>query len=78
MTEQERIERKYYLIKVEGTSPVEMTYKILAEDPQEALSILEKGFQSPCAISPKTGHFRKKRAQVYNLGTTTIMATKNY
>lgn len=70
--------KQYYTIKTEGTAPIEITYRILAEDHDEALKILEHGLVNPISIVPKPGQMRRKKAKVYKYGTTILMITKTY
>jgi len=70
-------QKQYYTVKVEATAPIELTYRVWAEDPEEALEIFEtSSFYSP--PRPILSRMRKIKATVYRSGTTIIETIKNF
>lgn len=67
--------KQYYTVKIEATAPVFLTYKILAEDEEQALEMIK----SSTPVDVKTDHSRvkKHKATVYLSGTTLVKLTKN-
>lgn len=64
-----------YTIKVEAVAPIELIYKIWAEDPEEALKLLA----SAQLMGPPKPILSKKRnikATVYRYGASNIELTK--
>lgn len=70
------IEYFLYDVKVQCTIPAEMTFKIRATSPEEAL----KGFDKthPVQFTPHIGKRKIKRAVVFSSGSLMVKATKNY
>lgn len=71
----------YYTVRVEGTAPVTISYRVLAETPEEAVRQVE--YNGPGAMlseppKPTMARFRKTKARVYKMGTSTIDFIKNY
>lgn len=71
----EQKQKQYYTVELTGNAPVTLTYRILAEDGQQALqdvqnNIIGKPFSKP----PKVhyGQFRKKEGKIFRFGTTMI------
>jgi len=74
-------QKKYYTVKVEAIAPIELTFRILAEDADEALHILEKrGLENQLLEppKPKLTRLRKLSAKVYDIGTIILRKSKNY
>lgn len=72
--------KEYFTVKIETLAPVILTYKILAETPEEAAEIAakKKGQQMtapPIILFAKLG---KLKAKVYKSGTTLLHLTKNF
>lgn len=80
----ENVEKKklkeYFTVKIETFAPIILTYKILADTPEEAAEIAAKknGQQltaPPHILFAKLG---KMKAKVYKAGTTLLRLTKNF
>jgi hypothetical protein len=71
--------KEYFTVKIETVAPVILTYKILAETPEEAAEMAgkKKGQQMsgpPIILFAKLG---KLKAKVYKAGTSLLQLTKN-
>ncbi len=74
-------QKQYYTIKLEGTAPVELHYRVLAENGQEALQMVERNIVGqPFSTPPKIkfGQFRKLKGQVFKYLTNTIEFVRNF
>lgn len=60
--------------------PVLLTYRILAETPEEALIKVEKNIVNGLITSPKPhlGRGRKLKGQVFSNGTNNVLIDKKY
>ena len=69
-------ERKLYTVKLEVMAPVELTYKIWAETPEEAAELRSAVLSGP----PKPNLMRKRniKATVYRYGTVMIEFIKKF
>ncbi len=67
----------YYTIKLEVNAPVTLTYKILAESPEQAVDLIAR---SVLAEPPKVNipRARKLKATVYQTGTSIIKFVKSF
>lgn len=75
---EEQVEEKpqYYTVKLDVIAPVELTFKIWAKNPQEAI---EKCDRAPIASTPKLrNRGRKKKAVVYRSNYSNIELQKNF
>jgi len=71
--------KEYFTVKIETTAPITLTYKILAETPEEAATLAAKK-QGQQQSNPPIIHFAKLgklKAKVYKSGTSTLQLTKN-
>lgn len=66
-----------YTIKLEVTAPVELTYRVWAETPEQAVDLL---LTAQMSAAPKPILSRKKnvKATVYKYGTVMIEFVKRY
>ncbi len=69
------IEKKYYEVKVECTLPATVTYRILAETPEQALDLI-KG-KSPNGVKHRLAGRRDIKVMVYDSGSTIVRLVKN-
>ncbi len=69
--------KKQYTVRVEVMAPVELTYKVWAVSPEEAMKDYDR---SPLSQAPKPilSRKRKIKATVYKLGTTIVEIQKKY
>lgn len=83
LTEEEKIKKlkekkpkikKYFDVKVEVMLPAVLTYKILAETPEEAVALI-KGKQ-PNSVVHKLHHRKELKIMVYDAGSTMIRFIK--
>jgi len=69
--------KRYYTIKMEGRAPVTLTYRVLAESPEEALNLIKIGsFSENPQI--QLNRFQKIRGMVYLAGTSMLKFTKRF
>lgn len=70
-------EKQYYSVSLEALVPTTLTYRVLAETPEQALELIKN---APLATNPKLqlARLRKLKASVYLSGTSIIKLTKNY
>lgn len=72
--------KEYFTVKVEAVAPIILSYKILAESPEEAaiMAVKLQGQQqnSPPVIS--FGRLGKLKTKVYKSGTTMLQLVKNF
>lgn len=73
-------QKQYFTVKVEGTAPVTLTYKILAEDPEEA-SLIAVKLRGQKQTAPPNISFAKLSnitAKIYKSGTSILELTKKF
>ena len=80
IVEEEKKEKKYYRIKVEGTAPVVINYRVLAESPEEAIEMTKNVDYSKMDGVPKPNlkRLKKSRSTAYLYGTIIIKDQKNH
>jgi hypothetical protein len=77
MNKQPQKEKRYFDIKLECTAPVTISYRILAETPEEALSLIDR--HSPISIKPPQLHQKRKlKATIYEAGSLMIKLIRNF
>lgn len=69
------IEKKYYDVKVECMLPATITYRVLAEDPEQAIA-MTKGMP-PVNVRHKLPGRKELKVAVYDAGSTMIRLVKN-
>jgi hypothetical protein len=72
--------KQYYTIKMEVTAPVTLTYRILAENAEQALELVMKSPMTvPMVAPPKPvlNRMKKLKASVYLAGTSLVKLVKN-
>ncbi len=72
--------KEYFTVKIEGTVPITLTYRILAETPEEATTIAVK-LQGQQQTSPPKIMFSKLtkfQAKVYRQGKSILEFIKNF
>lgn len=67
-------EKKYYDVKVEVTLPATLTYRILAETPEQALDLIKN--QSPVQVKHKLAGRKELKATVFDAGSSMIRFIK--
>jgi hypothetical protein len=69
--------KQYFTVRLEATAPFTISYRVFAEDEEEALKIFEK---SPVVnISrPQLSRMRKMKATVYVSGTNLVKKVKSF
>ena len=73
--------KRYYLIKLEVIAPITLTYRVLAENPEEALEIVIKKPNTTLQTSQPKFKFalmKKIKASIYLAGTSMIEFVKNF
>lgn len=68
-------EKHYFDIKVEVLLPAILTYRVLAEDAEQAASMIKN--ISPVAVNYKLAGRKEIKLTVYNAGTCIIKFIKN-
>lgn len=73
------VEKEYFTVKVEVLTPVILTYRILAETPEQAVDIAVKNRGNQQFIPPSIvfSQMRAIKASVYKAGTNIIRYVKN-
>lgn len=69
-------QKNYFDIKVEALCPCIITYRIYADDENDALNQIDK--KAPISIKPNISQKRNIKATVYNSGSSLIKLIKNY
>lgn len=69
-------EKKYYNIVVEALVPTTLTYRVYAENEEEALKLINK--QLPTNVKPRVIQKKPLKATVYELGSLIVKLIKNY
>jgi hypothetical protein len=71
-------ERQHYRVELDTLVPAVLTYKVLAETPEEALAMALKlrGPSSPPSINISKA--RRLKAKVFRFGTVQIDLVKNF
>lgn len=67
---------KYYDIKLECMVPAIITYRVLAENEQEALTQIDK--RTPTGVRPDISRKRNIKATVYDAGSSIIRFAKSF
>lgn len=67
--------KKYFDVKVECTLPATVTFRVLAESPEQALELSKRA--SPTSVKYVLPKRRDIKAIVYDAGTVLIRFTKN-
>jgi hypothetical protein len=78
MKQPEKIKKKQlFTIKLEAMAPIELTYKVWAETPEQAVDLLKT---ATLTARPKPIIARKRniKATVYRYGTMVIEFVKNF
>ena len=70
-------QKKPYTIKLEVQAPVELTYRVWAETPEQAVDMLQYG-QLVAPPKPILSRRRNIKATVYRYGTVMIEFVKKY
>jgi hypothetical protein len=72
--------KKYYTIKIETLTPVEITCKVLAEDANEALELVLKAPVSKYAsnVKPILSKAKKVKATICKYGSNIIELIKRF
>ena len=75
MKQDKKIEKKYYDVKVEAMLPATLTYRILAESPEEAIQLSKR--VAPNSVKYKLIGKKETKILVYDAGSTMIRFIKN-
>lgn len=68
-------ELKYYDVKIEAMLPATLTYKVLAESPQQAADLIKN--KQPNSVKHRLIGRREQKLTVYDSGSTLIRFVKN-
>lgn len=63
-------------VKVEAMVPCSFTYRIMAENPEDAIKKIDK--HHPTKFMPHNTRKKITKATVYTPGTITVRATRNF
>jgi hypothetical protein len=69
-------QKKYYDVKVEALTTTHITYRILADDENDALEQIKK--KTPTSIRPIVSLKNIIKASVYESGSSILRLIKNY
>lgn len=73
--------KQYYSVRIEAVAPLSLSYRVLAETPEEALLMVERtpaNCQMDRTPKPSIQRLRKQSASVYISGSSIIKLTKKY
>lgn len=68
----------YYDVKVETNVPALLTYRILAESPEQALYVSQQSGASPVAVKYHLARKKNLKATVCDIGGSVIRLIKNF
>ena len=70
--------KQYYTVKLEVTAPINITYKVYAEDPEQALDIVLKNSLQNINIPPQPilSQMKRLKGTVYAAGNSLIQLVK--
>lgn len=73
-------QKQYYAVHLTGMVPVTLNYRVYAENPQEALQIVERNIMQGFSSAPQIHYarFRKTLGKVFRAGTTLVEFIKNF
>ncbi len=73
-------QKQFYTVKLEVMAPVELSLRVFAETPQEAIDMVSRNPLPPLSGPPRPIISRMKRvkATVYKAGTNIYYLIKNY
>jgi hypothetical protein len=71
---EKKIDKKYFDVKVETMLPATVTYRVLAEDAQQACELLKNA--TPIQVKYKLGGKKDIKLVVYDAGSTMIRFIK--
>ena len=73
-------QKEYFLVKLEVLAPTTLSYRILAESPEEAAALAAEKQGQEMQNAPKIAFHKMKKIQstVYNAGTSMIQYIKKY
>lgn len=72
-------DKQYYTVKVEANAPISLTYRVLAESPEEAFELVAKGkgkLSEP--PKPNLSRIKKIKAVVYQAGNLLVRLSRNF
>lgn len=67
--------KKYFDIKVECMLPATLTYRVLAEDPEQAMDLIKR--TQPTSVKHKLLGRKELKLTVYDAGSSMIRLIKN-
>jgi len=73
---EDKKEKRYFDIRVDALVPCSMTYRVLAENEEDALKQMDK--KDPTSFKPKLIAKKLVKATVYEAGSLMIRLVKNY
>lgn len=71
-------QKKHYTVKLDSMCPCVLTFKVLAETPEEAAEMVRLNYQSPISVKPKIAGKKDKKITVYELGSSIIKFIRNF
>jgi hypothetical protein len=76
MNKEQPKQKKYYDVKVEALTTTHITYRVLADDENDALEQIKK--KAPTSVRPIISLRNIIKASVYESGSSIIRLIKNY
>lgn len=64
----------YYDVKIETMLPATITFKVLAEDPEQAILLTKH--MAPSGVQHKLAGRKDKKVTVYNMGSSMVRLVK--
>ena len=72
-------QKQYYTVKLETMAPVELTFRVFAETPEQAIEAVSKFPLPPLSsVKPNLSRIRRIKAMVYKAGTSVCDLVKKY
>ena len=74
------VQKQYYTVVLEVMAPVEMTFRVFAETPEDAAEMVSSGPLPPLYAAPRPiiSKMKRVKATVYKAGTNIYYLVKNY
>lgn len=69
-------DKKYYDVKLEALVPCTITYRVFADNEQDAVTQINK--KDPISVRPNIRHKRDIKAVVYDAGSSLIRFAKTF
>jgi hypothetical protein len=68
--------KKYFTVKIETLTPCTITYRIYAENEEDAITMTKRA--TPTSVRPNISLKRLLKATVYDAGTSVVKLVKSF